>query len=213
MSDVALTKFQQELLRLFFALPEASDFVLAGGAALIATGLSERATQDLDFFGGDLATGITGAAGALEAACTERGWAVTRVHDSPTFRRILVQTGSEELLVDLAVDSPALGPPTSTAFGPTYAPEELAARKLLALFDRAAARDFVDIHTLSSQFDLDRLVEVATRIDPGFDQVVLAEMLESVQRYSDDDLADLGAEASALRDFTMQWCNRLRGTP
>jgi hypothetical protein len=117
MSDVTLTKMQQELLRLFFELPEASDFLLAG-AALIATGLSERATQDLDFFGGDLATGITVAADALEAACIARGWAVTRVHDSTTFRRIVVQDGNEELLVDLAVDSPQSGPQRRRPSGP-----------------------------------------------------------------------------------------------
>jgi hypothetical protein len=38
-----------------------------------------------------------------------------------------------------------------TAAGPTLAPEELAGHKLLALFDRAAARDFADIYADSAR--------------------------------------------------------------
>ena len=49
------------------------------------------------------------------------------------------------VLVDLAVNAPPDLPPSATAAGPTLAPEELAGHKLLALFDRAAARDFADV--------------------------------------------------------------------
>lgn len=73
MADVALTELQREVLRLFFELPESAGFVLAGGAALVASGLSERPTQDVDLFGGDLATGVGAAADALESACLEQG--------------------------------------------------------------------------------------------------------------------------------------------
>jgi len=49
------------------------------------------------------------------------------------------------VVTDLAVDTPPDFPASSTAAGPTLAPEELAGRKLLALFGRAAARDFADV--------------------------------------------------------------------
>ena len=155
MSDSTLTELQRLVLELFFELPEADGFVLAGGAALVASGLSERPTQDVDLFGSDLASGVTAAADALEAAFADRGWKTERIRDTATFRRLVVRSPDDELLVDLAVDSPPLGVPTITAVGPTYPPRELAARKLLALFDRAEARDFVDVHTLSERFDLD----------------------------------------------------------
>lgn len=205
MADEALSALQREILRVFFGLPESHGFVLAGGAALIASGLSDRPTKDVDLFGSDVAVGISGAADALEAACIGRGWIIDRIQDSPTFRRIVVRTVHDELLVDLAVDSPPTGAPTITAFGPTYPPEELAARKLLALFDRAAARDFVDLHALSTRFDLDRLIQVAAQLDSGFDPVVLVEMLASVRRFTDEELADLGAEPTALRAFIDRW--------
>jgi hypothetical protein len=75
MAESALTQLQRAVLELFFDLPESDGFVLAGGAALVATGLTERPTKDVDLFASDLTTGIATAADALEAACRNRGWA------------------------------------------------------------------------------------------------------------------------------------------
>ena len=46
-----LTPFRESVARLIGGLPEASEFALAGGAALIARGDVDRRTRDLDFFG------------------------------------------------------------------------------------------------------------------------------------------------------------------
>jgi hypothetical protein len=46
-----LTPFQEDVARLFFSLPASDGFLLAGGGALLATGLSTRPTEDRDFFG------------------------------------------------------------------------------------------------------------------------------------------------------------------
>ncbi len=161
MAEDALTALQREALGLFFDLPESTGFILAGGAALIASGLSSRPTNDIDLFAAGPIESITTSADAFEAACRRRGWTIERIRDSPTFRRLVVHTEDAQLLVDLAIDSPPLGPPTITAYGPTYPPLELAARKVLALYDRAAARDFVDLHTLAGHFDVDELIELA----------------------------------------------------
>lgn len=209
MTDSALTELQRLVLELFFALPESHGFVLADGAALVASGLTERPTQDVDLFGSDLATGIASAADALEAACADRGWTTERIRDTATFRRLVVRSPDDELLVDLAIDSPPLGAPTITAVGPTYPPEELASRKLLALFDRAEARDFVDLHTLSERFDLDDLLDLAGELDEGFTPALLAEMLASHARFADDDLADLGGDPPQLRAWADEWRSRL----
>lgn len=45
-----LTAFQRRLLEIIGALPEATDFALAGGAALIAAGVVDRRNDDLDLF-------------------------------------------------------------------------------------------------------------------------------------------------------------------
>jgi hypothetical protein len=72
-----------------------------------------------------------------------RGWSTERIHDSETFCRLVIRSDPGTVLVDLAVNAPPGSPLSITEVGPTLAPEELAGHKLLALFDRAAARDFI----------------------------------------------------------------------
>lgn len=117
------------------------------------------------------------------------------------------------LLVDFAIDSPPTGPPYFTAVAPTYAPHELAARKLLALFDRAAARDFADVHTLSAHFHLDEVIDEARQLDLGFDLGVFVAMLRTIDRFSDDDLAATGSDPATLRPFFDAWATRLSSSP
>jgi len=74
-----------------------------------------------------------------------------------TFRRLQMDTPVGSLLIDFAIDSSPSGPPLQTVDAPTFPARELAARKVVALFDRAAARDFADVHTLSNHFDVDSL--------------------------------------------------------
>jgi hypothetical protein len=209
MAESRLTDLQTKVLNLFFSLSESEGFVLAGGAALVATGLTDRPTQDVDLFGSDVATGIVAAADALEAACAGRGWTTERIRDTATFRRLVIHRSRDELLVDLAIDSPPLGVPIVTGVGPTYPPEELAARKVLALFDRAEARDFVDVHALSERFDLNQILNLASRLDSGFTPTLFAEMVASHRRFSDDDLAKLGGDPPRIRAFADEWRVRL----
>jgi hypothetical protein len=61
-----LTAVQLELAHVFFALDASKGFVLAGGAALLASELTSRPTEDLDFF--QSAPSVTRARDELEAA-------------------------------------------------------------------------------------------------------------------------------------------------
>jgi hypothetical protein len=144
-----LAAFQAEVARLFFALPESSGFLLAGGAALLAQHLTGRPTEDLDFFTAPDRGHVPAVRDALEEATRKRGWNAERIHDSDTFCRLVIRSDHGTVLVDLAVNAPPDDPPSVTEAGPTLAPEELAGHKLLALFDRAAARDFADVYVLA----------------------------------------------------------------
>lgn len=138
----ALTAFQVEVATLFFSLPASEHFLLAGGAALVAQHLTARPTQDLDFFTSAGADAVHTARDDFTEAAQARGWSVTPVREQDTFCRLLVH-GEEDLLVDIAVDARPGQPATASFAGPTFSREELAGRKLVALFDRATARDFV----------------------------------------------------------------------
>lgn len=208
MSAPGLTEFQGEVARLFFELPQSAGFLLAGGAALIAQELTPRATQDLDFFTSIGRGDVVAARDGFEQVARDRGWTVRRIREAATFCRLVVEGPDEELLVDIAVDSPPGLPPVVSLVGPTYDPEELAGRKVIALFDRAEARDFVDVHALAQRYGKPLLLQRAAGVDAGFDVQVFTQMLASLDRFTDADVPS--DDVGALRRFFAVWRDELR---
>lgn len=201
--SVPITQFQAEVARVFFALPEARSFLLAGGLALLAQGMSARPTEDMDAFTSEPGD-VQHASEAFQAAAADHGWQVAIQRSTDTFVRLQVE-GDEALLVDLALDSPPGLPATMSILGPTFAPDELAARKLLALFGRALPRDFVDVYAVTRTRSRVELISLARSIDPGFDEHVLAVALRQITRYSDAQLPIDSTEVVALRRFFRDW--------
>jgi len=209
---LALTAFQIEVSRTFFALPASRGFLLAGGAALAAHDLTQRPTRDLDIFTAPGAGDVGLARDAFEATGKETGWTVSRLRDEATFCRLLV-IGPEELLIDLALDSKPGRPSTASIAGPTFDPAELAGRKVLALFDRAEARDFTDVHALAERFGKAELLALAAEVDRGFDRRVFVQMLATLDRFSDDDLPVPALAVVAVRAFFRAWARELAQAP
>jgi len=202
-----ITAFQVEVANVFFALPEASSFLLAGGLALIAQGMSVRPTEDMDAFTSN-PDDVQRASEAFQTAARSRGWGVEVMRASETFVRLQVE-GSEQILVDLALDSPPGLSSMMSILGPTYAPDELAARKLLALFGRALPRDFVDVYRVTRSRSESDLLELARSIDPGLEEGQLVLAMGQLARYSDSQL-DIGPEEiDAMRAYFDEWTRRL----
>lgn len=181
-SPGALTAFQIEVARLFFALDASRGFLLAGGAALTVQGLSVRPTEDLDLFTSRGAGDVGAAVAALTDAASRRGWTTTQIRASGEFARLLIAGSTASVMVDLAVDGPPQRPAVMTFVGPSLDPDDLAGRKVAALFGRAEARDFVDVYVLASRYGQERLLELAASVDRGFDVQVFADMLGSLAR-------------------------------
>jgi len=206
-----LTAFQVQVARIFFGLKASQGYLVAGGAALLASDLIDRPTQDIDLFASAPVPSVREAKASLVRALEHRECAVEAIHDSATFCRLVVVKGSDEVLVDLAIDSPPSAPPTMTLLGPTLVPMELAGRKLLALFGRAEARDFADVYVLARRFGKGALIEQAVAMDTGFDRGVLAQMLATLSRFTDDEIP-LGTEdLPAARAFFSVWATELAG--
>ncbi len=92
------------------ALPASEHFLLAGGAALLAQHLTTRSTQDLDLFtrnSGD----VTRALEQLAAEAARCGWTIKVHQHAGDFCRLTVH-GPEDVLVDLALESPPTLPAT-----------------------------------------------------------------------------------------------------
>jgi hypothetical protein len=96
-----------------------------------------------------------------------------------------------------------------TFVGPTLAPVELGGRKLLALFDRAEARDFADVFVLAQRFGTQLLVEQGRLVDAGLDEQVLAAMVGRLDRFADDEIPIQPGEVPALREFFERWSSEL----
>lgn len=205
-----LTPLQVTAARLFFTLPESAGFAVAGGAALIARGLIQRPTMDVDLFLLDAGVStVSGAAASFETAADNHGWSHRRVIDQQDFVRLMITQDRENLIVDLGRDSPATEPVGTTDLGPTLSSRDLAARKMLALFGRAEPRDFADVYALADKYGRDRLLAWAAEDDPGFDRQVFAGMLGSLDRLTHEDLPVDAEKLPALRAYFRNWAAEL----
>jgi len=204
-----LTPLQQRIAEIVSGLPEARGFALAGAGGLLVRGLIDRQTRDLDYFtvpGEEEA--LRALRDALERALDRAALVHSRQRDLSTFVRVEVSDGDDRCEIDLAIDYRAL-PAEPSDYGPTLAVRELAANKVLALFDRAEARDFLDLVELTRHFELRGLMELAAEKDTGFDTAGFLEALASLQRFTSVDFGVSEAEYEGLRATVAIWRNEL----
>lgn len=192
-----LTPLQLQIRQIVASLPDTEDLALAGGGALIVHGIVDRETRDLDFFS-NTPEKVDRLLPSVEQALRDDSLVVERLRVAEGFAQLSVTSASETTIVDLAWD-PRLLPPNVTPEGPVLAKEEVAAGKVLALFARAEARDFVDVSALETRYGLDRLCQLAAEKDPGFDRTILAEMMSRIDRLPRDEFGMDDAEYERLK--------------
>ncbi len=180
-----LTPLQEQVAEIIAGLEEASEFALAGGAALIARGDVQRRTRDLDFFGLTPAA-VDRLVPVVDRALQAAGFTVRHVQDNPGFARLVVESADDRTELDLAADA-RLFPAEPGRPAPMLRGEELGADKVLALFGRAEARDFVDLMAVEPRYGLDRLHRLAADKDRGFTPEVFADMLGRFGRLRRDE--------------------------
>jgi hypothetical protein len=195
----ALTRAQRDAARVVLDVIGGDGFCLAGGAALVASGLSDRPTRDIDAFT-DRDLDITVAAQQAARALGDAGFDVQVERSLPGFATLLVTAGRRsQFRIDLGRDH-IEWPPVTTSLGPTLSPRELAANKVLALFGRVEPRDLADLAQLAAWCDVtDALADAAVK-DPGFDPDVLAEMIRLVAARPDPEWPP-GCDVGRLRAF------------
>ena len=175
-----LSPLQRRVAVIVSALPEAEGFALAGGGALVIRGDVDRRTRDLDFFGPDPAR-VDELLPAVERALAEADLSVTRVRTSAGFARLEVADDADRTELDLATDARLFAIEERDGVA-VLAAEELGVDKVLAVFGRAEARDFIDLAALEERFGLQRLLDGAAAKDRGFDLGVFSAMTERFSR-------------------------------
>jgi hypothetical protein len=205
------------------ALAVAADygFALAGGYAVSAHGMGHRLSEDVDLFTdwqlrADFPLAVDKVADAMAAS----GYAVTVVARSDTFARFLLQdpdrpSGEPEKL-ELSADWRA-HQPVLLSIGPVLHPDDAVANKVCALFGRAQARDFLDVDAAiqSGRYTRERLLELGTAADAGFETAMFADALGALRQISDAAFEFYGITAEelvALRSRFGEWHAEIRGT-
>jgi hypothetical protein len=199
-------------------------FALAGGHAVAAHGILQRPSEDVDLFADwQRRADFPAAVEVIIAAYMAAGYEVEIDHRTETFARLYLTDPaerSEHHRVELVANWRSQ-PPVQMDIGPVLHADDVMAGKVDALYNRAAARDFLDIDAAiaSGRYTLEQLCQLAEAVDAGFDRAIFEQMLRSVRRFDDEDFAEYGvepAEVSALRKRVDGWREQLskaRDTP
>ena len=166
-----LTPLQSRVWRALAALPEADTFALAGGAAMITLGIVERDTTDLDLFA-TTPEHLDRLERVVDGALRDQGFDVERLRTGAALVRLQVSAPEGAVVVDLGYIHPRFAT-VQTPDGRVASPQDLAADKLLALWNRSEPRDFVDVYALSQRFSLDEMCRLAAEKDTGFRRELL----------------------------------------
>lgn len=206
------------------ALGAASEhgFVLGGGNALIAHGIIDRPTQDVDLVS-DQEHGVRAAADAVQAALTGAGYRAERQDKTTGLDDVFAGLDEEmaEGLAEWTVTAPdgrqlalqmayfeRTRAPVVMEFGPVQDLEDALGHKTAALATRAYERDYSDVAHALRHYSLDQLMDFARRADPGLTPEDFADAGTRLDRLSDVRFADAGlssADVATIRERFAAW--------
>ena len=182
--DSRLTLAQRRLADEFFAREK--RFVLTGGGALCGFLLGHRTTKDLDFFSTEALQDDGDR--ALRAAANALSLAVELKVSAEGFRRYVMNSATDTVVVDLVHDRAHKGNAPKLHFGAVIVdpPEEILANKLCTLLSRSEPRDLVDVLALDrAGYRVEDAVPLASLKDGGLTPAQLGWVLSQI-RIGDD---------------------------
>jgi hypothetical protein len=154
-------------------------FALGGGNALMAYGVIDRFTADVDLFT-DREAAVPAAAGAVEAALHRAGFEAERQDKADGLAGlfegmgeglaewIVTAPGGEQMMLQMAYFDRSRGPVIMDV-GPVLDLEDVIGGKVCALASRAYDRDYVDTAAALARYSADQVIGFARRLDPGLD--------------------------------------------
>jgi hypothetical protein len=206
--------FHEHLARIGLTAAERYGFALAGGYAVQAAGFLQRPSEDVDLFTVWDRRGEFGvAAAAVIDAYQAAGLSVEVERRHDTFARLTVSGGEHTAKVELGVDLRA-NEPVRISIGPVLHPDDAVSNKVGALYERALARDFIDVDAVlqSGRYDREALLHLAERADITFDRLVFADAVGQAQLLDADDFAQygvVGTDLDGLRRRFAAWRTEL----
>jgi Nucleotidyl transferase AbiEii toxin, Type IV TA system len=193
-------------------------FALAGGNALIAHGIIDRPTQDVDVFS-DEQGGVEAAADAVEAALRDAGFGTERRDETGGLADILygmgeglaewivTAAGGEQMMLQLAYFDRARRPVTMDV-GPVLDLEDVVGGKVCALASRAEPRDYLDTAAALERYSMEQMIGFARRLDPGLTDRDFADAGQRLDKWGDGVFAPFGLspqDVARLRERFAAW--------
>jgi hypothetical protein len=193
-------------------------FALGGGNALIAHGIVDRFTMDVDVFS-DQQGGVEAAAGAVEAALRDAGFGTERRDKAGGLADvfygigeglaewIITAPGGEQMMLQMAYFQRARSP-VIMEFGPVLDLEDVVGGKVCALASRVEPRDYVDTAAALERYSMEQMIGFARRLDPGLTDRDFAEAVQRLDRWGDGVFAPYGLgsqDVAVLRKRFASW--------
>jgi hypothetical protein len=193
-------------------------FALGGGNALLAHGITERPTQDVDVFSNEQG-GVEATADAVEAALREAGFGTERWDKTGGLADIF--EGMGEGLAEWIVTAPSgeqmmlqmayferTRRPVIMDVGPVLDLEDVVGGKVCALASRAEPRDYVDTAAALERYSIAQVIGFARRLDPGLADRDFADAGRRLDGWGDGVFAPYGLgpqDVTALRARFAAW--------
>lgn len=214
-------KFHHRVARVALEAAWRHGFALGGGNALIAHGIVDRPTEDVDLFT-DEDAGVAAAADAVERALRAAGLEAERRDQTSDVADlfegfegfedgfaewIVTEPGGRQILLQMAHIERARRP-VPMDVGPVLALEDVVGSKVCALAGRAEVRDIVDTAAALRRFTVEQLIQLAKGLDPGLSDADFADAGRRVDRLDDDVFARYGLgpeEIAEVRERMAAW--------
>jgi hypothetical protein len=193
-------------------------FALGGGNALMAHGVVDRFTADVDLFTDEEAS-VAAAAESVDKALRGAGFGTER-RDKPgglgdifyglgdgLAEWIVTAPGGEQMMLQMAYFDRARRP-VVMEIGPVLDLEDVVGGKACALASRVEPRDYVDTAAALERYTVAQIIGFARRLDPGLTDRDFAEAAGRLDRWGDGVFASFGLgpdEIAGLRERFAAW--------
>ena len=146
-----LSKFQIEVAHIVLSATEPYGFALGGGAALIAHGIINRLTKDIDSYTPEFDEEVfIKAREAVVDQLSHAGFS-TKISKLMTWFvaiDVFDKNSGDILTIDLGQDYRSKNPILIADLGPVLDVHDVIAGKVRAFWDRGTARDYIDIEAI-----------------------------------------------------------------
>ena len=193
-------------------------FALGGGNALIAHGIIQRPTEDVDVFT-DMQGGVEAAADAVDAALRDAGFGIERRDKTAGLADIfdgmgeglaewiVAAPGGEQVMLQMAYFDRARTPVIMDV-GPVLHLEDVVGGKVCALASRAEPRDYLDTAAAMEHYSIEQMIRFARRLDPGLTDQDFADAGRRLDQWGDGVFAPYGLstqDVARLRSRLAGW--------